>query len=122
MQTLLFFPGQKATIFLETKDSDGYRVNSATNPLITRIFAFTSTDGYNLYDGYLKSDGYEQPLTKVDTGLYFAQVTLPKMAASLGSYLIDVEYTDPVTTFLTTKTYQIIVNAPFGNFSASVSL
>jgi len=43
-QILSYFPGQKATIFLETKDVNGYRANSATAPFISKILAFTSAD------------------------------------------------------------------------------
>lgn len=120
-QTLLFFPGQLCSIFLDLKDSDGYRADSLTIPAVTRIIGSTLADGYTLYDGYLKTDGYDLPMTKIDTGLYFAKITLPKLATTLGSYLIDVEYTDPVTTFPTTRTYQVIINAPFGPFSVTNS-
>jgi hypothetical protein len=115
-QTLLYTPGQKVTIFLEVKNVDGYRTNSLTTPVVTRIFQFALVDGYSLFDGYLKTDGYQQPMTEIVAGLYFAQVTLPKMASSVGSYLVDVSYTDPISTFPAVHTYQIIVTAPFGNF------
>ncbi len=117
MDILSYTPGQKSTIFLEVKNSDGYRANSLTAPFISRIFAFTSTDGYTLYDGYLKTDGYNQPFTKVAVGLYFAQLTLPKLAASIGSYLVDASYTSPIDGYVKTQTYQILINAPYGNFS-----
>lgn len=118
-QILSYFPGQKATIFLETKTTDGYRANSTTPPFVSRIFGFTSVDGYALYDGYLRLDGYNQPFTNIAVGMYFAQVTLPKMAAAVGSYFIDASYTRPVDGYPATQTYQIIVNAPFGNFGAT---
>ena len=35
-QILSYFPGQKATIFLEIKNLDGYRVNSITLPFISK--------------------------------------------------------------------------------------
>jgi len=114
-----FFPGQIATIFLETTDSDGYHVDSLTTPIVTRIFGFNSTDGYTLYDGYFGHDGYQKPMISIDTGIYYAKFTLPKNAASIGSYLIDVNYTDPVTTFPRSKLYTLFINSAFGGFGAT---
>lgn len=115
-QTLTYSPGQLATLFLEIKDADGYRINSLTDPEVTRIFQFALNDGYVVLDGYLGTDGYAQKMTHLDLGLYFIQLTLPKTAAAVGSYLVDVSFTDPVTTYPATKTYHIIVAAPFGNY------
>lgn len=119
-QILTYFPGQKVTVFLETKDTDGYRFDSSTIPEITRIFGFNSLDGYALYDGYIGTDGYVKPMTKIDTGLYFANVILPRGASSVGCFLIDATYTNPITGNLNTQTYQIVVTAPFGNFSTTI--
>lgn len=119
-QILCYFPGQTATFFLETKDGYGARANSVTTPIVTRVFAFNIADGYNLLDGYLTTDGYEQPTTKMDTGLYFVEMTFPKNASSIGSYLVDLTYTDPASSRLTTQTYQVVINAPYGNYSATV--
>lgn len=117
---LSYFPGMKVTVFLETKDADGYRANSATTPVVTRIFGFNSLDGYTLYDGYIKTDGYQQNMTKIDTGLYYVNVTLPKGASSVGCFLIDVTYTNPLNNKPNKQTYQIVVTAPFGNFSTTI--
>lgn len=119
-QILSYFPGQKVTVFLETKTSDGYRANSATTPFISQILAFTSADGYTAYDGYLKTDGYHQPFTKIAVGIYFAQIILPKTASAVGSYFIDAIYTNPLNSNPNTQTYQVIVNAPFGNFGTTI--
>lgn len=119
-QILSYFPGQKATIFLETKTSDGYRADSLVLPFISNIFKFASPDGYTIYDGYLGLDGYNQPFTRISIGLYFAQITLPKTASSVGSYLVDATYVNPNNGFPNTQTYQLIVNAPFGNFGTTI--
>lgn len=114
---LSYFPGQKTTIFLETVNSSGVRTNSDTAPVITRIFGFNSlVDGYTLYDGYLEDDVNEKPMTQMDTGLYYVQITIPRGASSVGSFLVDVLYTNPVNSVLTKQTYQLVVSAPFGNF------
>lgn len=121
-QSITFFPGQKATIFLEVLDSDGYRADSPTTPVVTRVFGCNIADGYTLLDGYFGTDGYTQPMTKMDLGLYFVKFTLPRGATSLGSYLVQVDYISPITTFPANKFYNLFINAPFGNFGAATTL
>ena len=57
-------------------------------------------------------------MVKADTGLYYARFTLPKTAGSLGTYIVDVEYTDPDDFGTKIKTYNILINSPYGNFGA----
>ena len=116
LTTLHYFPGQKATIFLET-------LNPTT---------FARQDGYDLMDGYdgypviervifpdlSLSVGFPTHIAQLDTGLYFFQFTLPVNGASVGSYLVDGYYNQPVTGIRFSFLYQIIVNAPFGNYGA----
>jgi len=115
---LYYFPGQKATIFLETLDSNLQRA-----------------DGYLPYDGYMTpvitrvvfpdlslAAGFPQSMVKLDTGLYYFQFTLPVGATAVGSYLVDVTYNGPGTSNFYTKIYQLIVNAPFGNYSYAVTV
>lgn len=118
MTTVLYYhPGQEATVFLETLDSSGVRADGY--------------DGYGL-DGYAAAisriispdlslaSGFPAEMTKLDTGLYFFQFTLPRTSAAVGSYLIDVTYVKPNTDELLKKAYHLIVNAPYGNYSAGV--
>ncbi len=117
MQTLSYYPGQVATILLEIKDADGYFIDSLTTPLITHILGFTAVDGYSSYDGYCVAGGTnQQPMTKISTGNYFGKFTLPKTSTSLGSYLVNVQYQDPINNFLKSKNYSLMLNAPHGNF------
>lgn len=108
-QILSYFPGQQVTVFLETKAIDGYRVDSPTIPMVTRI----------IFPGFTLAADYPSAMTQLDIGLYYAQFVIPTGAASVGSYLVDVSYTNPSTSVINTETYQIIVNAPFGNFSTT---
>jgi len=117
---LFYFPGQQATFTLEIFNSDGYRFDGYVDgyePTVDRVFGplFTEMDGYLLgQDGY-----FPQPMKKIDTGLYTFKLTIPKGAASIGSYLVDVSYTSLMTTYKKQKLYQIVVTSPFGNFSAT---
>lgn len=86
---LYYFPGQKATVFLETLDSNGVRADGYTPPdgypIITRV----------IFPDLTLADGFPQNMTKLDTGLYFFQFTLPTGGSSIGSYGVDVTYNVP---------------------------
>ena len=111
METVLsYFPGQQVTIFLETIDGYGARSDSATLPLVTRI----------IFPGFTLASGYPQAMIKLDVGLYYAQFILPTGASAVGSYLVDTIFTNPVNGSLNHKMYQIVVTAPFGNFSTTI--
>jgi hypothetical protein len=117
MTTLLYyFPGQKATIYLETKDGYGQRADSGlphdgyATPEITRV----------IFPDLSLAAGFPQSMIKLDTGLYYFQFTLPKGGSSIGSYLVDVTYNAPGTTAFFQKIFQLIVNAPFGNYGTTV--
>jgi hypothetical protein len=122
-QILQYSPGQQVTIFLDTKYVDGYFIDG--------YYA----DGY--YGGSYNIDGYElpvihrvilpsmsnsanfpQPMIQLDTGLYYAKFTLPSGASAVGSYWVDVAYREPGTNLLKFRAYQVVVNAPFGLYSA----
>ena len=112
MQILSFFPGQKVTIYLETIDGYGVRTDAITAPIITRV----------IFPSLTLATGYPQPMIKLDTGLYYYQFILPSGAASVGSYLAEVSYVNPANDFTVIESYHILVNAPFGNYSASVTV
>lgn len=101
-------PGQKASIFLETLDSTGVRADGYV-PVVTRVI---------FPDLSLAAD-FPQEMVKLDTGLYFFQFTLPYNGGSIGSYLVDILYNKPNTSNYFNALYQIVVSAPFGNYSLS---
>jgi hypothetical protein len=114
VQFLTYSPGQVVTFFLETVDSDGiradgYLIDGYVLPVVTQIL---KPDGYAI-------DGYAYNMTKIETGVYRYQFTLPKGSVAVGSYLADVTYLDPKDLVFRQTLYQIIVTAPFGNYSIS---
>lgn len=111
MQTLTFFPGQRVVIFLETVDAQNVRTDGYALPVVDRI----------IFPGFTLASSYPQDMTKLDTGLYYYQFILPTGAISVGNYLIDVSYINPVNDVINKKLYQIVVNAPYGNFTAITS-
>ncbi len=111
-QILSYFPGQKATIYLEIKDGYGTRIDAPALPIVSRI----------IFPALTLATGYPQPMIHLDTGLYYYQFVLPTGAVSVGSYLVDVSYINPNNLAVNSETYQIIITAPYGNFSATVSV
>ena len=47
-------------------------------------------------------------------------MTLPKTASAVGCYFVDATYINPINGFPNTQTYQLVVNAPFGNFGTTI--
>ncbi len=107
MQILSYFPGQTATFFLETLDGYGVRTDCIATPIVSKIVFPTLTLAAN----------YPQNMSRLETGLYYFQFTLPSGASAVGSYLVDVSYIDPVKSIALSSLYQIVVTAPYGMFS-----
>lgn len=123
-------PGSVVTIVLETllfqSDSDGYRSDGYNAN-------FGPADGYSLVDGYYNlpvverifmpslslASGYPKKFVKIDTGLYYFQFTLPTGSSAVGTYIVDVEYINPNTEQIAETFYQVMVSAPFGNYSVT---
>lgn len=111
MQTLYFSPGEKVTIFLDTFNTNGVRADGYDLPVVTRI----------IFPDLSLASGFPTNMTKLDTGLYYFRFTLPLNATAVGSYLVDVTYTNVAGDKQFQTLYHIIVSAPFGNFSVSPS-
>jgi hypothetical protein len=109
VQVLSYFPGQKVTIYLETVDGYGVRTDTLSLPVVSRI----------IFPAMTLASGYPQNMTRLDIGLYYFQFTLPSGASSVGSYLVDVSYVNPVNSVNVIQAYQIEVTAPYGNFSVT---
>ncbi len=131
LQTLFYSPGQTATIFVETLDSNGERADASVDGYLGDSVADPDfADGY--FDGYHNpmvirlvfpdlnlADDYPVHMVKLDTGLYYYQFVLPTGSTAVGSYLVDISFTNPSTLFTNTALYQIAVNAPYGNYGVS---
>lgn len=111
MQVLQHFPGQLATIFLETEDAAGVRADGYAVPMVTRVI---------LPDLSLATE-YPQNMHKLDIGLYYIQYVIPSGAVAVGSYLVDIIYADPDTSVIRNTAVQIVVTAPFGTYTAVVA-
>jgi hypothetical protein len=101
-------PGQKVTLAVQVLDGYGAR-----------------TDGYipsvnNIYFPNLSTAaGFPIVMTRIETGLYVYQLTIPAGAASVGTFLANVKFLDPSTGYTIWQLFQINVALPFGNSSVS---
>jgi hypothetical protein len=110
INVLQYFPGQLAVVWFETLDGYGGRADSPSLPNITRV----------IFPSFTLALGYPQAMTRLDVGLYYATFQLPTGGASVGNYLVDSAYISPIDGYVLNAAFQIIVQAPFGNFSTTV--
>lgn len=121
VQVIAHSPSQTATFYLETKDSDGYwadgyyqdgyTIDGYESPIIQKI----------ILPDFTEANGYPQAMTKFDTGIYYAQITLPSGGSAVGSYFVIIAYREPDTYLLKFQEYQVVVTAPFGLYSVTTS-
>jgi hypothetical protein len=149
IQTLAYSPGQTATIFLETLDTNGQRadgyitthdgtldgyVDGYTIVIDDHLFGYAdgytaTADGYSIlvlpavsrlvFPDLTLAEGYPAAMTRLDVGLYYYQFILPIGATAVGSYLIDIAYTNPSAMYANTSLYQIQCNSPYGIYSVT---
>lgn len=106
---LNYNPGQQVTLVFETLNSLGERSDGYGTPLVTRI----------IFPNLSSASGYPASMTRLDVGLFIFGFTLPTMATAVGSYIADIAYLDPDTGTPKSTFFQIVVTAPYGQYSAS---
>ena len=121
MSTVLSYsPGQTVTLVHQVFNADGYRadgynfINSGPlgAPVIARV----------IHPGLTLSSGFPIAMNRIDTGLYTYSFTLPTGAAAVGTYIVDIYWYHPTTTNLQQDMILINVTAPFGLYSATVTI
>lgn len=119
MPTVLSYtPGQQVTIVQQVLNSDGYRADG---------YSFSGPDGAPviariILPGSTLTAGYPITMVKLDTGLYSHSFILPKGATAVGTYIVDIYWYHPTTFALQQDIVQLNVTAPYGLFSATVSI
>ena len=106
---LNYSPGQQVTLVFETLNSLGARADGYGHPSIVRI----------IFPNLSLASGYPQTMTRLDVGLFNFQFALPVLATAVGSYIVDVTYLDPDSGNPKSTFFQIVVTAPYGQYSAS---
>lgn len=99
-------PGQTVKIVIETKNSDGYRVDGYTPTIDSVYFPSGST-----------ASGYPASMTALETGLYYRSLTLPSGSTALGTFIVSCSWTHPTTATTQYEVFLIQVAMPFGNSS-----
>lgn len=113
---LNYSPGQQATIVYQILNSLGERSDSFDGyggpglpPTIERI----------IFPNLSLAAGYPQAMTRLDVGLFIAQFTLPLLASSVGTYIVDITYNNPDTGLFENDFIQVNCQAPFGAYTAT---
>ena len=106
---LNYAPGQTATMVFQTLDSLGARSDGYGIPVVTRIISPSLT----------LATGFPHPMTRLDVGLFMFQFVLPVLASAVGTYIADISYQNPDTGNPKATFFQIVVSAPFGQYSVS---
>lgn len=118
MKTLFYRPGELGTIVFETVDGYGVRTDGNSLPVISRVILPEFIDE----DGYLTlADGYPQDMVKLDTGLFYYRFTVPPGGDSVGTYIFDISYSDPIDDILKKIAYNITVQSVSGNIGLKVT-
>lgn len=108
MISLQYSPGAPVSIILETK-VNGQRIDGYSAPVVSRVI---------LPDLSL-SPIYPINMVRFDTGIYYHRFMLPAGIANIGTYLVDISWTDANNNPFT-ELYQILVSNPSaGSFSVS---
>lgn len=99
-------PGQTVSLVSQVVDGYGARVDGYV-PQVTSVLMPDQT----------VASGFPLSMTRLDTGLYAAQIQIPSGSSSVGTFIASVLYTDPSTGGPVWQVYQITVALPFGNAS-----
>lgn len=109
MTTILqYTPGSVVTVVLQTLNDLGIREDGYSTPVIERV----------ILPDLSESSLYPLDMIRIDVGFFYHRFTIPSNAISVGSYLVDISWTnaanDPKQDIV-----QIICSPTSGNFSVS---
>lgn len=111
MPTILqYTPGSQVTIFLQILNDNGIREDGYSTPVVEKI----------ILPSLAESSLYPLDMVHLDTGLYYHRFTLPTGSSAVGSYLVDLSYTD-ASNNSKQDFVQIICASQGGSFSVSPS-
>lgn len=111
MSTVLqYSPGSQVTVLLQIVDELGAREDGYSIPVISRI----------ILPDLSESTLYPIDMIKISVGLYYHKFSLPTGSIAIGTYIVDIDYTDadnnPKQDFV-----QILCTSSGGQFSVSPS-
>jgi hypothetical protein len=88
-------------------DGYGFRADGYSIPVISRI----------IFPNLSLASGYPKAMTRLDVGLFIFSFTLPTLATSVGTYIVDISYQNTDTGLPEQTFFQVVVTAPFGMYS-----
>lgn len=107
---LQYTPGSQVSIILQILDTTGQREDGYSTPIINRV----------ILPDLSESSLYPLDMIRISTGLYYHRFTLPSGSVAVGTYIVDISYTnsagDPKHDFV-----QVICFSTGGQFSVSPS-
>ena len=101
-------PGQTVSLVVQTVDGYGARQDGAVPNVMSIYFPDRSL-----------AQGFPQPMTRLEQGLYVYDMIIPQGMLSLGTFTASVMYMQPGTNNPVWQVFTINVARPFGNSSAS---
>lgn len=106
---LQYTPGSQVSVVLQIlNETTGVREDGYSLPVISQL----------VLPDLSVSVLYPLDMTRLDTGLYYHRFLLPTGSAALGTYIVDISYTnaagDPKNDYV-----QIVCSATAGQFSVS---
>lgn len=110
LNVLQYTPGSQVTVILEILDSSGVREDGYTAPMVEKV----------ILPDLSESTLYPLEMIRISTGLYYHKFSLPTGASAVGTYIVDLSWTDasnnPKQGFV-----QVICVSTGGYFSISPS-
>lgn len=109
MNVLQYSPGSLVTVILQTLNDLGLREDGYSTPSVTRV----------IMPDLSESMLYPLDMIRISEGLYYHKFMLPSSSAAVGSYIVDLLYTN-VDGYQKNDLTQVICTASSGgNFSIS---
>ena len=104
-------PGQQVTLVFEIHDANGVRSDGymGSLPQISRL----------IFPSITLAGDYPKDMIKIDDGLFYFKFSLPSGSSAVGTYIAEISWFDPDTSDLKQTFFQIVVTAPFGNYTIS---
>lgn len=102
-------PGSLVTVLLQTLNANGAREDGYSIPSVVRVISPDLTE----------SSLYPLDMIRIDTGLFYHRFFLPVGAAALGTYIVDLSYTNLAGDKTIRDYVQVLCTAASGQFSVS---
>lgn len=108
LTVLQYTPGAQVTVLLQILNTSGVREDGYATPSVQHVFMPDLTE----------SSLYPLDMARLSTGLYYHRFMLPTGATAIGTYIVDLKWTDADDN-PSQDVVQVICAATAGSFSIS---